>query len=67
MAVNLPDRYPFAEKVPKAGASCATCHYVTTDLKRCRNKFYIEENGSKDLGAAANRWCCSAWSAEARS
>ena len=66
MSVKLPDRYPFAEKVPSAGASCATCYFLSKDGEHCRNKFYIQEHGSKDLGAKASRWCCMAWSAEAR-
>lgn len=58
---SLPDRYPFAEKVPDAGASCATCEFVTPDGQGCRNKFYIKAHGSRDLGATAKRWCCIAW------
>lgn len=64
--MKLPDRYPFAEKVPKEGASCATCYFLGTDGDSCRNKFYIKEHGSKDLGAVASRWCCMAWSESAR-
>lgn len=67
MSIQVPDRYPVAEEVPEAGASCATCHYVTKDKKQCRNLLYQAAHGSRDLGAAANRWCCIFWSAEARS
>lgn len=66
MRVKLPVRYPFAEKVPSEGASCSTCHYLGEDGASCRNKFYRKAHGGPDLGAKASRWCCMAWSADAR-
>lgn len=59
--MSLPDRYPFAERVPSAGASCATCQYLASSGITCRNKFYIREHGSRLLGAKASGWCCMAW------
>lgn len=61
--MNIPDRYKFADKVPREGASCATCYYVAKDGEHCRNKIYAEKMGSDKLGAATNRWCCALWSA----
>lgn len=66
MSVELPAVYPFAEKVPKAGASCDTCAYLGKDGESCTNQYYIKEHGGADLGAKARRWCCCAWSAEKR-
>lgn len=64
---SLPDRYPFAEAVPRGGSCCANCHYLRKDGKSCANKFYVRENdGSHKLGDKADRFCCMAWSAEAR-
>jgi hypothetical protein len=60
VSVDLPDSYAFAEKVPKAGASCATCSYLAKD-KQCDNKYYQQEHGSRALGAKPSRWCCMAW------
>jgi hypothetical protein len=63
--VNLPEpEYPFAVKVPKAGASCKTCTFLD-DKKLCTNSYYIQWNGgSGELGAKPKRWCCSAWTEE---
>lgn len=66
LRVVLPDRYPFAENVPKEGASCATCIFLTEDEEHCLNKFYVKAHGSNELGDEANVWCCMAWSAEKR-
>lgn len=63
----LPDRYPFAEQVPKGGTSCANCYYLGKDEETCRNKFYIANNGDRKLLAKANEFCCMAWSGEKRS
>lgn len=62
----LPSAYPFAERVPKAGASCATCAYLGEDEETCTNDYYIDEHGSDARGAKAPRWCCMAWSKEKR-
>lgn len=64
--MKLPPRYPFAEEVPEDGASCATCYFLNTDDDTCRNRFYIKEHGSSELGDAPKRWCCMAWSESAR-
>jgi len=64
MKVSLPSRYPFAETVPKDGASCDTCKYLGDDANSCKNKFYIKAHGGSDLGARAARWCCMAWTPE---
>ena len=61
MTHKIPSRYPFAEKAPPEGDSCATCYYLSKDEKHCRNKLYKKEHGSKDLGAEASRWCCMVW------
>lgn len=60
--MDLPEsEYPFATKVPKAGASCATCMFLDKEGV-CTNRYYIKWNdGSGELGAKAKRWCCSAW------
>lgn len=61
--VELPDTYPFAERVPKRGASCATCRFLTKD-KKCGNPFYQKAHGSSELGARPRRWYCVAWRPE---
>ena len=62
LQIYLPESdYPFATKVPKKGASCATCRFLNKD-DLCTNKYYIQYNaGSGELGAKPKRWCCSAW------
>lgn len=62
IAPDLPDdTYPFGTKVPKRGASCATCRFLN-DANECTNSYYIAWNdGSSQLGAKPRRWCCSAW------
>lgn len=64
--IRLPDRYPFAEKVPEGGSSCANCFYLSEDEKHCRNRWYKKSEGTRKLGAAADKFCCCAWSKEAR-
>jgi len=63
MQITLPEaQYPFAVKVPRDGASCRTCKYLS-DSKLCTNEYYLQwNNGSGELGAKPRRWCCSAWS-----
>lgn len=63
---KIPDRYPFAEEVPKEGTSCANCYFLGKDGKTCRNKIYIKKNGSNQLGKKASRWCCMVWSLHKR-
>ncbi len=63
---SLPDRYPFAESVPKGGSSCANCHYLS-EHGTCHNKFYRKENGgSGELGDKPDQFCCIAWSRKSR-
>lgn len=64
MPFTLPSAIPFAEKVPKRGASCATCQYLGKDEQTCTNTVYVEQHGSNKLGAKAKRWCCSVWTPE---
>lgn len=62
--IILPSDIPFAEKVPKKGASCASCSWLGDDEKSCTNELYIKQHGSPKLGAKAKRWCCVVWSPE---
>lgn len=65
-AVVLPPTYKFAVAVPKGGASCATCFYLT-QAGDCGNKHYVAANGGlSTLGKKPSRFCCSAWSREDR-
>lgn len=64
MATLLPDKVPFAEKVPKKGAKCSTCDYLGKDGKTCTNEVYIARHGSNELGAKAGRWFCRVWAPE---
>lgn len=64
--IKLPPRYPFAEKVPQGGSSCANCYFLSKDGEHCRNRFYRQSEGTRKLGAKADQFCCCAWSGEAR-
>lgn len=60
--VHVPNSVAFATEVPKKGASCATCRFLSKDQKNCTNSFYVEHSGmGSKLGRKPKRWCCSGW------
>ncbi len=58
--VELPEDTPFAEDVPKKGASCATCDWLS-DEERCTHPLYVKVHGSGELGNKPKKWCCVVW------
>lgn len=57
----IPARFGFGVKVPEGGSSCATCFYVSKDGKSCNNALYRKYQGTSDLGANADAFCCAVW------
>ena len=55
----LPADTPFAERVPKRGASCDTCDWLQDGL--CTNEDYVRQHGGPELGDKPKRWCCVVW------
>jgi hypothetical protein len=54
---TYPDDHRAAMQVPKGGSSCATCKYVSKDLKHCANKHFIAWFGTPDLPFPADQYC----------
>ncbi len=61
MAHELP-KYPKDHKVgmvvPKGGSSCEKCNFVRNAGLECVQKQFVAWNGSEDLPAPANEYCC---------
>jgi len=56
--VNYPASHQLGMKVPKGGASCASCKFVSKDLLKCANRQFVVWNGSKFLPQKADEYCC---------
>lgn len=56
-APTYPKDHKPAMEVPEGGSSCATCEYVSKDLKRCSNIHFIRWHGSANLPLPASRYC----------
>lgn len=56
------DLYPPGHKlgmeVPQGGSSCAKCRFVGDDGTICGNEGFEKWNGSPELPAPAERYCC---------
>ena len=45
-------------QVPKGGSSCAKCRYVSSNHKRCANRYFQAwNNGSSKLPMPADQYC----------
>jgi len=55
---ELPSSHIAAFEIPKGGSSCASCKWVSIDMKSCANPFFIEWNGGDTkLPVSADRFC----------
>jgi hypothetical protein len=55
-AAYPPDHVP-AMRVPKGGSSCASCEYLGSDRKTCKNSYFQKWHGSSVLPAPADEFC----------
>lgn len=53
----LPPNHQLGMRVPKGGSSCASCEYLASDTT-CGNKGFIKWNGSPNLPAPKDEYCC---------
>jgi hypothetical protein len=51
-----PPDHPVGMNVPNGGSSCAKCEYV--DGQKCKQKLFIEWNGSNVIPGAVEAYCC---------
>jgi hypothetical protein len=58
MKLDVPNDHQVGMEVPQGGSSCASCKYVSGDLKNCSNKFFQKFNGGPELPAPAESYCC---------
>lgn len=53
----LPPNHQLGMRVPKGGSSCASCEYLASDTT-CGNDGFIAWNGSANLPAPKDEYCC---------
>ena len=53
----LPPDHQLGMVVPKGGSMCANCQYLK-DPQNCGNQGFIAWNGSPQLPAPADQYCC---------
>lgn len=53
----LPPDHQLGMQVPKGGSMCANCKYLS-DPQTCGNPGFIKWNGSPQLPAPADQYCC---------
>jgi hypothetical protein len=57
----LPPDHQLGMKVPKGGSMCANCDYLA-DPQTCGNPGFVKWNGSGQLPAPADEYCCDLYS-----
>lgn len=59
---SLPPEHRAGMRVPRGGSSCASCKFVSEDLKHCSNERWQRWSGTDELPEAAEEYCSDWWS-----
>ena len=58
---DLPEDHAPVIFVPKNGARCSTCKWVSADKKRCGNTLFADWMGTDELPGPADSVCSDWW------